>query len=44
MCAEIKITPQLMRPVPPNQPIIWDILEKSPHQMSMAGTDRARLW
>ena len=35
--------PQLIQPVPQNRPINWDILEKSPHRMSMAGTDRALL-
>ena len=28
-------TPQFIRPICPNQPIIWDIFEKSPHHMSI---------
>ena len=41
MCAEIltentpNTTPQLIRPIHQNWPIIWDILEKSPHHMSI---------
>ena len=37
MCAEISTgyTPQLIRPVCPNRPIIWDIFEKSPYHMSI---------
>ena len=40
ICAEISTgnapnTPQLIWPIHQNQPIIWDILEKSPHHMSI---------
>ena len=39
MCAAIltgnsQNTPQLIRPIRQNRPIIWDFLEKSPHHMS----------
>ena len=27
--------PQFIRPICPNQPIIWDIFEKKPHHMSI---------
>ena len=45
MCAEILTgntpnTPQLIRPIGQNQPIIWDILEKSPHHMSIVHVGR----
>ena len=40
MCADsstgnIPNTPQFIRPICPNQPIIWDIFEKSSHHMSI---------
>ena len=37
MCAEIltQNTPQFIRPIFPNRPIISDIFEKSPHHMSI---------
>ena len=40
ICAEISTgstpnTPQVIQPICPNRPIIWEIFEKSPHHMTI---------
>ena len=33
-------TPQFIQPINPNRSIIWNIFEKSPHQMSIVLSSR----